>query len=122
MKRFEKLADDLSAAIASGVYAAGERLPSVRQTSLARRVSTATVFKAYYLLEARGLVVAREKSGYFVTDSKPRRPLELEASSSPAGKVAVVDVSALVFEVLKSATQADVVPFGSAFPSPLMRA
>lgn len=120
MKRFEKLADDISAAIANGVYAAGERLPSVRQTSLARRLSKSTVFKAYYLLEARGLVVAREKSGYFVTDSRPRRPLELEACSSPAGQAAVVDVSALVFEVLKSATQAGVVPFGSAFPSPLL--
>jgi DNA-binding transcriptional MocR family regulator len=120
MKRFEKLADDLSAAIANGVYAPGERLPSVRQTSLARRLSTSTVFKAYYLLEARGLVVAREKSGYFVTESRPRRPPELEACSSPAGEAAVVDVSALVFQVLTSSNLTGVVPFGSAFPSPLL--
>lgn len=120
MKRYEILADDISAAIANGVYAAGARLPSVRQTGLARRVSTSTVFKAYYLLEARGLVVAREKSGYFVADSTPHRPLELDASSSPTGQAGVVDVSALVFKVLKSATMADVVPFGSAFPCPLL--
>jgi DNA-binding transcriptional MocR family regulator len=120
MKRFEQLADDIAAAIADGVYAAGERLPSVRQTCLARRMSPSTVFKAYYLLEARGLVVAREKSGYFVAASKPRRPLELQACSSPADQAAVVDVSALVFAVLKSATRADVVPFGSAFPDPLL--
>lgn len=120
MKRYEQLADDIAAAIANGVYVAGERLPSVRQTSLARRLSTSTVFKAYYLLEARGLVVAHEKSGYFVAESRPNRPLELEASSSPAGQAAVVDVSALVFEVMKSATVPGVVPFGSAFPSPLL--
>jgi DNA-binding transcriptional MocR family regulator len=119
MKRFEQLADDIAAAIASGAYAPGSRLPSVRQTSLGRRVSTSTVFKAYYLLEARGLVFAREKSGYFVTGvAAAKRPAEVEQSSAPATQANIVDVSTLVFEVLKSSTRRDVVPFGSAFPSP----
>ena len=43
-----------------------------------------------------------------------------EASSSPSGESAQVDVSKLVFGVLESARTRDVVPFGSAFPSPLL--
>ena len=34
-----------------GLLQAGDRLPSVRQTSASRGVSPSTVFKAYYLLE-----------------------------------------------------------------------
>lgn len=126
MKRFEQLAEELAAAIASGVYAPGDRLPSVRQTRLSRKLSASTVFKAYYLLEARGLVQARSQSGYYVADSAPtslpgaaRRP-EIEASTHPPDRAGPVDVSALVFEVLTSSVQRDVVPFGSAFPSPLL--
>ena len=37
----------------------GDRLPSVRQASASRHISASTVFEAYYLLEARGLVQAR---------------------------------------------------------------
>ena len=45
----------------------GDRLPSVRETSESRGVSPSTVFQAYYLLEARGLVEARARSGYYVS-------------------------------------------------------
>jgi DNA-binding transcriptional MocR family regulator len=127
MKRFEQLADELAAAIAAGVYAPGDRLPSVRQTRVARQVSASTVFKAYYLLEARGLVQARSQSGYYVSETRASRPSpaparspEVEASSRPPDRAEPVDVSALVFEVLTASVQRDVVPFGSAFPSPLL--
>ncbi len=42
------------------------RLPSVRQASSSYHVSASTVFQAYYMLERRGLIVARPRSGYFV--------------------------------------------------------
>jgi len=78
------------------------------------------VFEAYYLLEARGLIRARERSGYYVIAGAKTLPPEPEISSPTTGESTTVDVSALVFEVLESAKTRDVVPLGSAFPSPLL--
>jgi len=120
VKRYEALADDLARSIQSGAFRPGERLPSVRQTTTARRISPSTVFQAYYLLEARGLIESRARSGYYVAARPPRLPPEPESASRPDGDSRPVDVSELVFEVLQSAMQRDLVPFGSAFPSPLL--
>ena len=56
MKRYESLAGDIAHSIRDGLLKPGQRLPSVRQAAAARQVSPSTVFQAYYLLEARGLV------------------------------------------------------------------
>ncbi|WP_280190900.1 PLP-dependent aminotransferase family protein [Delftia sp. PS-11] len=119
MTRYQALADDIEASITAGVLRAGDKLPSVRHTSERRGVSASTVFQAYYLLEARGLVRARERSGYFVA-ARPRGtlPQPTQPSAPAGGSFAVVDVSERVFEVLESAMDRDVVPLGSAFPSP----
>jgi len=120
MKRYEALAEEIAQSIRSGVMKLGDRLPSVRQASISRSVSPSTVFAAYYLLEARGLIRARERSGYYVSAGAKTAPPEPEAPSSPDSESAPVDVSDLVFSVLESARARDVVPFGSAFPSPLL--
>jgi DNA-binding transcriptional MocR family regulator len=119
MKRYEALAEEIAQSIRTGVMKLGDRLPSVRLASASRAVSPSTVFEAYYLLEARGLIRARERSGYYVIAGGKAVPPEPEIASAPTGESAAVDVSALVFEVLESARTRDVVPFGSAFPSPL---
>lgn len=120
MKRYEKLADDISQSIYSGMLRPGDRLPSVRHASSSRGISPATVFEAYYLLEARGLITARPRSGYYVSIAPSRlQPLpepEFISAESPAA----LDVSELVFEVLEATRQHKVIPFGSAFPSPLL--
>jgi DNA-binding transcriptional MocR family regulator len=120
MKRYEALAEEIAQSIRTGVMKLGDRLPSVRQASTSRGVSPSTVFEAYYLLEARGLIRARERSGYYVIAGGKSLPPEPEISSRPAGDSTVVDVSQLVFDVLESTKTRDVVPFGSAFPSPLL--
>lgn len=120
MKRYEALAEEISQSIRTGVLKLGDRLPSVRQTSASRGVSPSTVFEAYYLLEARGLIRARERSGYYVTAGARQLPPEPEFASVPSAESTAVDVSNLVFEILESIRTRDVVPFGSAFPSPLL--
>lgn len=120
MKRYESLAGDIAQSIRDGLLKPGQRLPSVRQASAARQVSPSTVFQAYYLLEARGLVQSRPRSGYYVTAHAQPLPPEPETASHPDGESRDVDVSELVFEVLQSAMAHDVVPLGSAFPSPLL--
>ncbi|MET0964558.1 MAG: PLP-dependent aminotransferase family protein [Noviherbaspirillum sp.] len=120
MKRYEALAEEIAQSIRTGVMKTGDRLPSVRQASASREVSASTVFQAYYLLEARGLIRARERSGYYVTGGLKAPLPEPEISSAPTGASTEVDVSELVFNILESTKTRDVVPFGSAFPSPLL--
>jgi DNA-binding transcriptional MocR family regulator len=118
MKLYEQLANSIAQSIQEGVLGRGDKLPSVRQASESRGVSPATIFQAYYLLEARGLIAARERSGYFVTGgaiSIPPAPAPTVESSPDSMQV---DVSELVFEVLESNISNHVVPLGSAFPSP----
>ena len=120
MKRYEQLADDIARSIQQGVLARGDKLPSVREASAKRKVSPSTVFQAYYLLEARGLISARERSGYFVTGGGAGLPQLPEPVIDAAPEATEVDVSELVFEVLESTRARKVVPLGSAFPSPLL--
>ena len=116
MKRYEKLTEEITGSILSGLLQAGDRLPSVRQTSASRGVSPSTVFKAYYLLEARGLIRARDRSGYVLRAPQATLP-ELEAVSSAAAVRHPVDVSDKV-QVLNATLRRDMLPFGSAFPNP----
>jgi DNA-binding transcriptional MocR family regulator len=120
MKRYEQLADDIAQSIREGVLRPGERLPSVRQTSASRKISPSTVFEAYYLLEARGLITARARSGYFVSSGSQRLQPLPEPSAEVAESPAELDVSELVFEVLEATRARKGVPLGSAFPSPLL--
>lgn len=117
LKRYEKLADEVAERIRTGVLAPNDRVPSVRQACSTYGVSPATVFKAYYLLEDRGLIQARERSGYYVREHV-RKTLAEPGMTAPPGHATDVDVSELVFDVLGSLKDPHTVPFGSAFPSP----
>ncbi|MBB1520692.1 GntR family transcriptional regulator MpaR [Aquipseudomonas guryensis] len=117
MKRYEKFADQIAELIRSGMLAPGEKVPSVRHASRTYGVSPSTVFQAYYLLEDRGLIQARARSGYFVRELA-RHSLAEPETSAQAAQTTEVDVSELVFSVLGSLKDPHTVPFGSAFPSP----
>ena len=120
MKRYEALAADVAASIANGTLKPGDRLPSVRQAGSSWHVSAATVFQAYYLLEAKGMIRARDRSGYYVADGIKVLPPEPETISQPDGEARPVVISELVLGILESAMSRDVVPLGSAFPSPVL--
>jgi DNA-binding transcriptional MocR family regulator len=119
LKLYEALADELTELMASGVLREGERLPSVRQQQERRGVSPSTVFQAYYLLEGRGLIESRPRSGYYVA-ARPAPATPEPEPSRPDPASTRVDVSELVFSVLDASRALDIVPFGSAFPSPLL--
>jgi DNA-binding transcriptional MocR family regulator len=65
--KYQDIAEDLARRIDAGNLAPGERLASVRERGRMLGVSANTVVEAYRLLERRGLVRARERSGFFVT-------------------------------------------------------
>src|SRR5688572_21221550 len=117
---YAKLAADIAASIESGTLRPGDRLPSVRQLTSSRHISPATVFEAYYLLEARGLVRARPRSGYFVANAPPTMPAEPHTPSNPDTAPRRVEISELIYATLQATAARHVIPLGSAFPSPAL--
>ncbi|GGX31627.1 aminotransferase-like domain-containing protein [Undibacterium squillarum] len=119
MKLYEKLAEDIAQSIRTGTLRRGEKLPSVRQASEARAVSPATVYQAYYLLEARGLIRGKERSGYFVIAGSHEALPEARVTAQLSGEKQMLDVSSLIFSILESGHR-DMVPLGFAFPCPTL--
>ena len=103
--------------IRDGSLAAGDQLPSIRALSQSRKVSPATVLKAYEALEANGLIEARPRSGYYIRELRahPMPP----RTSRPKASSTRLAVSDFVFETLEASRNREVVPLGSAFPSPM---
>lgn len=116
MSLYEQLAEDVEQMIAAGSLRPGDRLPSVRVLRSRRGLSQATVLRAYAVLESRGIIESRPRSGYFVA----RQPLTIDAPSSRETAAVQVDVSELVFHILGATRERRLLPFGSAFPSPLL--
>jgi DNA-binding transcriptional MocR family regulator len=117
MKRYERLASQIGDLIRRGDLLPGTRIPAVRAACDAYGVSPSTVFRAYYLLESQGLIVARPRSGYFVSAAAPGAPLH-GAASTPNEPPKSVNISELVFEVLHSIKATHTVALGSPFMSP----
>jgi DNA-binding transcriptional MocR family regulator len=116
LTRYQQLAEELADGIRAGVLRPGERLPSVRQTCLQRGVSPSTVFQAYGQLESLGLVEVRARSGFFVRATR-RPPRAVPQAAQPRAEATPVAVSELVFGLLGTTRDVDVVPLGSAFPA-----
>lgn len=68
---YERVAEDLSRKIATGLYAVGQRLPSERDLAQSYAVSRPTIREAIIALELDGLVDVRLGSGVYVTARLP---------------------------------------------------
>ncbi len=119
VKLYEKLADEIETAVRNGVFAAGERIPSVRQASQQHGVSIKTVLHAYALLEGRGVVETRPQSGYFVRELARTQGAWAMSPQAPA-VASEVDVSRLVLSTLRSIRTNDAMPLGSPYPDPTL--
>lgn len=67
---YSQLTQRLSEAIVSGLYAPGEKLPSVRELALEAGVNPNTVQRALSELERDGLVYSQRTAGRFVTENE----------------------------------------------------
>lgn len=72
--KYEQIAEDLRTRIANGEFGPGDLLPSGRDLAEQWSVSRATVVKAYDVLRADGLVVARQGAGFTVAETPIARP------------------------------------------------
>jgi DNA-binding transcriptional MocR family regulator len=111
--RYQALANEVSAQIRAGVLRPGDRIPSVRTFTHTRGLSSNTVLQAYHVLEDRGEIRARSRSGYYVVGERAapaaeaHSPVRLHADSAED----------LAYEVFQNAQLRSFVPFGNAWPS-----
>lgn len=117
MTLYEQYADEISSNIDRGILRSGDRIPSVRDACRNRRLSPGTVQKAYHLLEDRGKIHTRPRSGYYVSANWQSFPVQPEASR-PAATSTAVNISDLVFQLLDTTKSEEFIQFGSAFPAP----
>jgi DNA-binding transcriptional MocR family regulator len=113
---YEKLAARIEELVRRGTYRPGDRVPSVRECAADFHVSPATVLQAYLLLEGRGIVEPRPRSGYYVR-ATPRALPPVVGVSAPAPAATRVAVGDLVHSVFSAVRSGQMVPFGAAVPS-----
>jgi DNA-binding transcriptional MocR family regulator len=108
---YEQLTAEISRLIDTGTLRPGERVPSVRKLSSQRRTSVSTVMQAYRILESRGVIEARPKSGYYVRPVRwtpPPEPVMPPLNSRPT-KPSVGD---LVMRIVKDNQKEGLIHFG----------
>ncbi|MBK6809183.1 MAG: PLP-dependent aminotransferase family protein [Sandaracinaceae bacterium] len=111
---YEDVAQRLERLIHDGTLLPGHRLPSVRHVRDRWGVSVATAQHAFRVLETRGLVEARPRSGYFVRDT-PRLWLPVPEPSVPLPE----DERLRGLSVLRETAAPDLVALGTALPDPV---
>jgi DNA-binding transcriptional MocR family regulator len=115
--RFAQLVETFRQQIEAGTLQAGERLPSVRSLSRERGVSLSTAFRAYYELEARGLVVARPQSGYYVRAWVRSEARAVPQPSQPQPQASPVSVSHALRTFAKGWVRPDLIDLSVAVPA-----
>ena len=113
---YAQLAEQLTEQIREGVFQVGDRMPSVRELSRREDVSISTVTTAYGLLEERGWVEARPKSGYYVRRRQEDTlavPRQIRTNPKPRPAT----TSQLVMEVQREAAARKGISLSAAIPS-----
>ena len=114
----EQIAGTIESMIAARTWRVGERIPSVRESAGSFGVSPTTVAQAYGLLVVRGVVEARDRSGYYVgrrhhhlaglESPRPAKNLPLEPHQvRPLG---------IMKRMHRASDRADMVELGTALP------
>jgi DNA-binding transcriptional MocR family regulator len=115
-----QIRDRVHRLIMSGVLKPGDRLPSVREMAKEAQVNKLTVIEAYGVLEADGLIHARQGAGYFV-NSHPMTPTKLESTFAPVQDVVIPEPQYGSFcksymASLHAQRQPNLLDFSSGFP------
>ncbi|OLP16880.1 GntR family transcriptional regulator [Leptolyngbya sp. 'hensonii'] len=115
-----QIRDYFSRLIQSEKLVPGDRLPSIRSLSQATRVNKLTVIEAYSVLEADGLIHARQGAGYFVNRTIAS-VVRLKSTFNPDQKVIIQEQGSGSFvqqftASLQAQKQGNILDFSSGFP------
>lgn len=111
---YHQIASTLSDKIKKGTLKTGDKMPSLRTVQKEYGVSLNTVIQAYLVLEAKGLIVSRPQSGYYVSYKPPY--LSVPSVSMPSGKVELEDVETLIAKVYANLNNLDWMRFSFGVP------
>lgn len=115
--RYARLADDLEVKIRDGVYRSGEKMPSLRKLHDQTGLSITTVYQAYIELEKRGVVIPRQKSGYYVKPILASILPQPEAQKlQPVPKK--VTMNSLAYSIVEDMSNPDFIQFGGSAVMP----
>jgi DNA-binding transcriptional MocR family regulator len=119
MTRYERLAGQVEEQIKKGTLRAGQRLPSIRELSATESLSATTVVEAYALLQDRGWIESRARSGFFVSAGTHIMP-PVDGSTGPTVPKESLPMSAddLVFVLRQAVQDPHILPLGAATPMP----
>jgi len=73
MPVYRQIIDQVRGGIASGLLAAGDQLPTVRQLAVDLAINPNTVVRAYRELEFGGLIETHQGTGTFISTQKMKR-------------------------------------------------
>ncbi len=113
---YRRLADELAEAIRSGLYRAGDKLPSLRCFCRQHAVSLSTALQVYRSMEEAQLVESRPKSGYFVLPQGCGEACE-PAMSRPSTAPRKVTSAQLAIDILNEARRPELINLGAVVPS-----
>ena len=111
---YEQVAGKIEDLISKLNLRGGDKIPSVRTVSKEMGVSINTVFQAYSILEGKGLIVSRPRSGYIINTFSDSIliPNKIIKSSPPA----TVEVTAMATAMMKNAKENGIVNFSILAP------
>lgn len=114
---YNNIASAIEEQIQEGVLKFGDKLPSVRILKKEYGVSVSTVLEAYYRLEAKSLIEARPRSGYYVVYTETqsfRSPIKTAPKPEPVLK----DVTEIIIDFYQRLNDKNLVNLSLGIPSP----
>ncbi|PBJ15858.1 PLP-dependent aminotransferase family protein [Flavobacterium sp. ACN6] len=112
--RYEQVAQKIEENINILQLRPGDKAPSVRQVRRDLKVSLNTVFQAYSLLEAKGLIISRPRSGYIINSLGSS--LKIPETKSRPMLPANVEITAMAVAMMKNAKENGIVNFSILAP------
>ena len=115
MKKYEQLADELERQSREGLLEVGEKIPSVRAMSKKKALSINTVLAAYELLERKGLLATKPRSGFYVLSRQEDRLPRVSQGTNIPIDAKIPDLLGILID---SSKNRDFVQFGAAYLAP----
>ena len=113
---YQKIALHIEEQIMNGILKFGEKLPSIRILQQEYGISMSTVLQAYYALEAKSLIEARPRSGYYVVFSE-KHTLKSPEKTRPNDAPSIENKTDLIIDLFHNLNDKEMVNFSLVAPS-----
>jgi DNA-binding transcriptional MocR family regulator len=118
MPLYQDIAEHLIGLIKQGHYGPGDKLPSIRKLASQKKVSVATVQRAFEFLEDRHLIEPRPKSGFYVKMPIAPQPIETFSQTMVPLRPEQVKVHQLASEIFHRCDNLETLNLGTSYPAP----